>query len=233
MSVCPACARRAWLLARLSARLDFRSREQSRFWSLLELPDLELIEAIGGRRRAELHAAYAAWEPAKAQEDAGMDTMSICRHHPAYPRSIREDPLGPHALSVRGDMERLRSMLDGKVVAIVGTRRASDYGMETARELARGLAASGLVIASGLAEGIPAAAHAGALESAGRDSHRYGRLRGAMRARVVRSALSPHRGARLRCIGKPPKPANPALVAAGAYPHARTSCAARDRGRGR
>jgi DNA processing protein len=53
------------------------------------------------------------------------------------------------------------------VVAIVGTRRASDYGMETARELARGLAACGLTVASGLAEGIPTAAHAGALEAGG------------------------------------------------------------------
>jgi DNA processing protein len=58
-------------------------------------------------------------------------------------------------------------MLEGKVVAIVGTRRASDYGMETARALARGLTASGLTVASGLTEGIPAAVHAGALEAHG------------------------------------------------------------------
>jgi DNA processing protein len=64
-------------------------------------------------------------------------------------------------------MERLTGMLDERVVAIVGTRRASDYGMETARELARGLAACGLVVASGLAEGIPTAVHAGALEARG------------------------------------------------------------------
>jgi DNA processing protein len=165
--VCPTCARRAWLLRKLSARLDFRVGGQSRFWGLLELPDLDLIEAIGGRRRAELHAAYAAWEPPNTQEDAGMDTMNICRHHPAYPRTIRKDPLAPHTLSVRGDLEHLASMFDEKVVAIVGTRRASDYGMETARELARGLAASGLVVASGLAEGIATAAHAGALEAQG------------------------------------------------------------------
>jgi DNA processing protein len=65
-------------------------------------------------------------------------------------------------------MERLGGLLDERVVAIMGTRRASDYGMETARELARGLAACGLTIASGLAEGIPTAAHAGALEAGGK-----------------------------------------------------------------
>ncbi len=63
--------------------------------------------------------------------------------------------------------ERLASMLNGRVVAIVGTRRASDYGMETARELGRGLAACGLIVVSGLAEGIPTAVHAGALEAHG------------------------------------------------------------------
>ena len=146
-------------------RLGFRARDLSRFWSILELPDLELIEAIGGRRRAELHAAYAEWEPAQTQ--ASQDVETVCRHNSAYPESLREDPLAPHTLSVRGGVERLAGMLGEKVVAIVGTRRATDYGMETAHGLALGLAASGVTVASGLAEGIPSAVHAGALEAHG------------------------------------------------------------------
>jgi DNA processing protein len=149
----------------LSVRLDFRARDLPRFWDLLELPDLELIETIGGRRRAELQAAYAEWRPTRTEAYAGVET--ICRHHRAYPQSLREDPLAPRTLSVRGEVERLTGMLDEQVVAIVGTRRASDYGMETARSLARGLAASGVTVASGLAEGIPSAVHAGALEAHG------------------------------------------------------------------
>ena len=43
--------------------------DQSRFGSLLELTDLELIDAIGGQRRAELHAAYAEWQPAPSDQD--------------------------------------------------------------------------------------------------------------------------------------------------------------------
>ena len=163
--VCQQCARRAWLLEKLSVRLDFRARDLARFWSVLELPDTELIDAAGGRRRADLHAEYAEWEPAQTGESG--DVESVCRHHPAYPRCLREDPLAPYALSVRGGVERLAPMLEEKVVAIVGTRRASDYGMETARALARGLAAAGVIVASGLAEGIPAAVHAGALEADG------------------------------------------------------------------
>jgi DNA processing protein len=58
-------------------------------------------------------------------------------------------------------------MFEGKLVAIVGTRRASDYGMETARQLGRELASCGIAVASDLTEGIPSAALAGALEADG------------------------------------------------------------------
>jgi DNA processing protein len=131
---------------------------------LLELPDRELIEAVGGRRRAELNAAWTAWDRARAKD---ATSQSVCRHHPSYPERLREDPLAPRALQVRGGLERLTSMLEGKLVAIVGTRRASDYGVDTARELARGLTASGVVVAGELAEGIAAAALAGALDAGG------------------------------------------------------------------
>ena len=66
-------------------------------------------------------------------------------------------------LHVAGGIPRMEELLGQPVVAIVGTRRASDYGMEVAHGLARGLAASGITVVSGLAEGIPAAAHLGAL----------------------------------------------------------------------
>jgi DNA processing protein len=91
----------------------------------------------------------------------------LCRHHRAYPPGLRENPLAPRALSVRGGLERLFKAHDEAVVAIVGTRRATDYGMETARDLARGLAACGVTVASGLCDGIPAAVHLGALEAEG------------------------------------------------------------------
>ncbi|HTA96704.1 MAG TPA: DNA-processing protein DprA [Solirubrobacteraceae bacterium] len=165
--VCQECARRAWLLAKLGGRLDreIQRHDQSSFWSLLELPDLELIEAVARHRRAELHAAYAEWQPPPRCRDG--QPQALCRHHAAYPRSLREDALSPHSFELRGGVERLRGLLEEKVVAIVGTRRASDYGMQVARELARGLAASGVTVASDFAEGIPSAALAGALEADG------------------------------------------------------------------
>lgn len=161
--VCTRCAQRRWLLEKLSVRLDFKARELSRLWPLLELPDMDLIEALGGRRRAELRDAYAEWRPRSPQDDG--EVQALCRHHPAYPECLRSNALAPHTLDVRGGVERLVSLLDQPVVAIVGTRRASDYGMETARGLSRGLAACGVTVASCLAEGIPSAVHAGALEA--------------------------------------------------------------------
>jgi DNA processing protein len=160
---CPQCARRQWLLGTLSARLDFRARDPTRFWRLLELTDVDLIDAIGGRRRASLHTAWKQWE--QLDTDSRQGVQSICRHHRAYPPRLRENTLAPHALGVRGGLRRFAEISGEAVVAIVGTRRATDYGMETARELARGLAASGVTVASGLSEGIAVAAHSGALEA--------------------------------------------------------------------
>jgi DNA processing protein len=158
--------RRAWLLDRVGVTLDFKARDLSRFWRLLELPDRELIDAIGGRRRGQLHQEYGQRTPTLV--DAQEGTTTTCRHRSPYPRRLREAALAPRALSVHGGIERLGEMLGQKVVAIVGTRRATDYGIETARELARDLAGCGITIAGALDEGIAAAAHTGALEAGGR-----------------------------------------------------------------
>jgi DNA processing protein len=162
---CPQCARRRWLLGLLSAGLDFRARDPTRFWRLLELTDTDLIDAIGGRRRASLHESFRQWEPRRIDSSEGVE--SVCLHHNTYPHRLRETRLAPHALSVRGGLTRLTEISEQTVVAIVGTPRASDYGMETTRELARGLAAAGVSVVSGLSEGIAIAAHSGALEASG------------------------------------------------------------------
>lgn len=66
-------------------------------------------------------------------------------------------------LWARGDL----SLLDAPCVAIVGTRRATAYGERVARDLARCVARAGGTVISGLARGIDACAHAGALEAEG------------------------------------------------------------------
>lgn len=76
-----------------------------------------------------------------------------------YPGLLRQVQDAPLALFLRGD----RDVLDLPHFAIVGSRNPTGQGAENARAFARELARAGLVICSGLATGIDAAAHAGAL----------------------------------------------------------------------
>jgi len=78
--------------------------------------------------------------------------------YPPLLRAIIDPPL---ALHVRGD----RTLLAKPAVAIVGSRRASPYAINVARGLAHDLAGTGLVVVSGLAIGVDAAAHEAALDA--------------------------------------------------------------------
>jgi DNA processing protein len=83
----------------------------------------------------------------------------------AYPALLREIPDPPVTLYVRGAW---RECLEAPCVGVVGSRRCSTYGQNVAQALARDLASRGVTIVSGLARGIDAAAHRGALEAGGR-----------------------------------------------------------------
>jgi DNA processing protein len=82
---------------------------------------------------------------------------------PRYPELLRRTADPPQVLYVLGDPE----VLGLPQVAIVGSRHPTPGGAETAHELARDLAAAGLVVTSGLALGIDGAAHRGALAAGG------------------------------------------------------------------
>lgn len=82
---------------------------------------------------------------------------------PAYPESLRALEDAPLVLTVRGRAERLRD----PAVAIVGSRAATLAARRFAHDLARDLAREGIAIVSGLARGIDAEAHRGALEAGG------------------------------------------------------------------
>lgn len=99
------------------------------------------------RRRLEKHAARA-----------------IRLGDPEYPVNLGVIEDAPPVLFVRGTL--LRD--DVLAVAIVGTRRPSNYGRQLAEKLSRGLAAHGVVIVSGIALGIDGQAHRGALAAGGR-----------------------------------------------------------------
>ncbi|MEK7647401.1 MAG: DNA-processing protein DprA [Patescibacteria group bacterium] len=80
-----------------------------------------------------------------------------------YPALLREIPNPPETLSLLGNFRAWNK----PAVAIVGTRKATSYGLQAARALGRELASSGITVVSGLALGIDAEAHRGALEANG------------------------------------------------------------------
>ena len=88
----------------------------------------------------------------------------IARGDPAYPAALDEIPDPPRLLYCRGTL----TPRDQLAIAIVGSRRCTPYGMRIAERLAAALARVGLTVVSGLARGIDAAAHRGALKAGGR-----------------------------------------------------------------
>jgi len=90
-------------------------------------------------------------------------TTHVIPTDPMYPALLATIP-SPPALDVRGTLEAA----DALAIAIVGARAATAYGVEVAESLAADLASRGVTIVSGLARGIDAAAHRGALTAGGR-----------------------------------------------------------------
>ncbi len=82
---------------------------------------------------------------------------------PAYPGRLRELANPPTALFLHGDPD----LLDLPQLAVVGSRNPTGGGQRTALEFAEHLATAGLVVSSGLARGVDAAAHEGALRAGG------------------------------------------------------------------
>ena len=83
----------------------------------------------------------------------------ISQNDPGYPEALKYIQQPPALLFYRGNLE----CLDGKCVAVVGSRRASTQGVEATQRVCKVLSMAGVTIVSGLAMGIDAAAHEGCL----------------------------------------------------------------------
>jgi DNA processing protein len=83
---------------------------------------------------------------------------------PEYPAALAEVPAAPHLLYARGTL----TAADERAVALVGSRRYSNYGRRVAERLAAGLVRAGVTVVSGLARGIDGIAHRAALQAGGR-----------------------------------------------------------------
>lgn len=104
-------------------------------------------------------------DPARELEAAAAAGLQVIAYYDhAYPENLKQIYDPPMLLYLRGSLEEC----DKHAIAIVGSRRATQYGRTSASRLARELAANGFTIVSGLALGIDSAAHMGAIEGGGR-----------------------------------------------------------------
>jgi DNA processing protein len=136
------------------------------------------VPGVGGARAALLAAAPSREEALRDVERAHAASAEVLvAGRPGWPPALGDLPDPPAVLFARGDLAAalapagdldLAAALGGRGVAIVGSRRASRYGTDQAERLAAELAALGVPVVSGLARGIDAAAHRGALRAGGR-----------------------------------------------------------------
>jgi DNA processing protein len=169
--LCPACLRRSWLLALLGPYIEriATGAPGSRSPELLRLSNEDLVEVAAPKVAGQLLRKVAAIPERRLEEElvAGQ-CWACCRHGDLYPGSLRDAADAPWALIGRGQPALLEGLDPLGAVTVVGARRASSYGREVARELAQELALTGMVLVSGLAFGVDACAHRGALDAGGR-----------------------------------------------------------------
>ena len=126
-------------------------------------------EVVGATQAASLDSASAelealiatsvAWLAAAASERRSVLTLG----DPLYPRALLDSADPPLLLYVQGRVE----LLSANAVAVVGSRNPTRQGLDNAGAFARHLSQAGLVVVSGMALGIDAAAHEGALDGSG------------------------------------------------------------------
>lgn len=124
--------------------------------------DFEAI-AGGAAARARREKTRRAHAIERLDRATAAGTRVVTWNANDYPAALRQLADPPPLLFLRGRFE----LLDTSGVAVVGSRRATVDGRDTARRLGRSLARSGTTVWSGLALGIDGAAHAGALEAGG------------------------------------------------------------------
>jgi len=127
--------------------------------------ELRKVEGIGN----EVAEQISMWEStvdlaAELERVRDFGSTVITQESPSYPRPLREIHAPPIVLYVWGELQER----DHHAIGVIGARRTTHYGMESAKKLSYQLAYAGLTVISGLARGIDTAAHQGALAAKGR-----------------------------------------------------------------
>lgn len=141
-----------------------RTRLLLEYFDPLERVSAASAEALAALLHVSLDEARQIRSVRLPEELAGLRASVVTLCDEDYPPRLREIIDPPLVLHLCGE----RSLLGSPAIAIVGSRKATPYGINAARRLATELAKAGVTVVSGLARGIDAAAHDAALESGGR-----------------------------------------------------------------
>ncbi|MEW6213939.1 MAG: DNA-processing protein DprA, partial [Nitrospirota bacterium] len=130
-----------------------------------EINDLLSVEGIGTSRAKNIKE-FSFWKDVekqiKALEKKGIRAVSL--DEPLYPEMLREIEDAPVVIYIKGDIKPQ----DRYAIAIVGSRKPTSYGISIAENISEELASMGFTIVSGMARGIDAISHKGALRAGGR-----------------------------------------------------------------
>jgi len=126
--------------------------------------DLLTVEGVGEHlAEAIRHPSRPAGAQAEIERALRQGCRLVTLTDPDFPPLLREIPDPPPFLYVRGDLAGCP-----RPIAVVGSRNATAYGLETTHRICKDLAGLGFTVVSGMALGIDAAAHEGALSGQGR-----------------------------------------------------------------
>ncbi len=135
--------------------------------AVLDAPisQLKEVPGVGTKVADRIKSARADYDPEVEFEHCRRHGVSLIpRGDDRYPPSLENIPDPPALIYMKGTLEAR----DHLAIALVGSRRCTPYGIRVAERLASSLARTGFTIVSGLARGIDAAAHRGALKAGGR-----------------------------------------------------------------
>ncbi|MDQ4043303.1 MAG: DNA-processing protein DprA [Actinomycetota bacterium] len=159
----------SFLQARVGTSVVRRLGDLEDVVGVLEMPAVELAERARLTEKArrdfdDLKKTFNSEEILARLEEKSLKAVTLADED--YPEKLAEIPDPPPALFIDGEVPD-RGSLAGPAVALVGSRKASVTGLEAARNLGRVLGESGVCVVSGLALGIDAVAHEGAVEAGG------------------------------------------------------------------
>ena len=152
----------------LAPRTAFKLSQQDDFWlRLVNMPCGEAASSLGISEKAVINLVNFPAKDFQRQEElkaAAMSARIVTFKDDDYPAALKEIADPPIVLYVKGNLPAK----DDVVIAIVGSRSATAYGLGIAEKFAMRIVEAGAAVISGMARGIDAAAHRSALKAFGR-----------------------------------------------------------------